>query len=229
MRTASALAGALAVVIGGCATSGSPRNSPACVSERAPHEASIEEVVDSAALAAALDDVWRSGAGLTLAIVRYDSLGALGPISTLSATHTSQERDRIAELVEQVSRPEAEAGSRFDLVLGDSRGPAPYRSRPFRACAPEMLNREFIAERLSEESRRLQLPINVQALVAVEVQSDASISDVRLMRGSGDTQADRIALSVARETTWRPGMWEGIPVGPIWGQFPVTFRSRSRR
>jgi TonB family protein len=223
-----AAAAGVAAVFAACATSGSPRNGSACVSDRAPHEASIEEVVDSTTLAAALEEFWAGGAGLTLAIVSYDSVGALGGVNTISAVHTGAERRRIAEVVQDLSTVDGEPDSRVQLVLGDSRGPAPYRVRELRSCAPEMLNRDFIAERFREESRRLQRPINVQVLVAVEVQRDARVSDVRLMRGTGDFDADSIAVSVARETTWRPAMWEGIPVGPVWGQFPVTFRSARR-
>lgn len=208
-----------------CASPGTPGTGSACVSDRAPHDASIEEVVDSAALAVGLEQFWQGGAGLTLSIVSYDSLG-VPRASAMSATHSNDEREGIAELVKTHSIADGEPGSAFHLVLGDSRGPAPYRARRLRSCAPEMLNREFIAERLQEESRRLGTPINVQSLVAVEVGRDGGIADVRLMRGSGNIQADQVALRVARETTWRPAMWEGIPISGVWGQFPVTFRSR---
>lgn len=214
----------LAAAFAACATSGSRPTDLTCVSERTPHDASIAEAVDSTALAAALPEFWMGNAGLTLATLLYDSLGALDRVTVIAATRTGGDRDRMAEVVRRLSKAEGEPGGHFQLVLGDSRGPAPYRAHELKVCPPEILNRDFIARRLNEESRRLQPPINVQPLVSIEVQSDGSVSQVWLARRSGDSQVDRIALSVAREATWRPGTLEGMPFGPITIQFPVTFR-----
>jgi TonB family protein len=195
----------------GCASAAGQRVGE-CRSQLLRDERSLNEAGDSVAMSRGVEGLWHDGAGLTLATLVYDSSGAFD-----TARIVTESFDDAA------AHSEAEADERVHMVLGDEVGPGVRRVPRLRGCAPEMLNREAITERLVEESRRLRRRYQLVVKLQVQVADDGRVTEVRIDEGSGDAEVDRAAVWVARSMRFRPTIIEGIPVGGDWAAFPVTF------
>lgn len=66
--------------------------------------------------------------------------------------------------------------------------------------------------------------IQGRTLVSFVVEKDGKISNVQVLRSSGDMMLDREAMRVIRSMPrWRPGFMKGQPVR-VQYQIPITFK-----
>jgi TonB family protein len=208
--------------------SGSGRQARECTSDLPRYARSLDEVSDSAALQQGIERVWSDAAGLTLATLIYDSLGAYGRATLLTESYDRAGREALIAAIAEAARPEADPDERFYVVLGDERGPGVRRVERFHGCAPLLLHREVIVRRLEEEARSLRVRDRLRVQLWVRVGGDGEVTEVRIAESSRDRDADLAALRVAHTLTFRPAMIEGFVIPGVWADIPITFGARGR-
>jgi TonB family protein len=211
----------------GCASAGRS-GVRQCASDLARDTRSLNEALDSALLEQGVAGAWRQGAGLTLATLRYDSLGAVRGVRILTESFDDAGRVRLQEAVADAAHPEGTPGEGIDMVLGDERAAAPRRVARLRGCAPVILNNDQVTERLVEEARRLGIRHSTLIRLRARVGLDGKVEELRVDKSSGDPALDLAAVMVARGIRFRPALIEGFTVPDVWAAFPVRF-SRARR
>ena len=210
-----------AVVGFGCA-SGSG-GSGACRTDLAPSEAALTGVLDSAALQTRIAESWPPQSGRVVARVGGRTDGAADTARVWAATLDDQQRAEIRDaLASSAAHGREEVVS---LFIGDEAGPAVRRVDGLRTCAPSIINRVVLAERISIEADGLNIPGPMTVRVLVFVQRTGIVEEVRIDESSGDTSVDLAAARVFRGVTFSPAQMEGIPV-PVWAAFPVNFSPR---
>ncbi len=165
-------------------------------------------------------------AGLVLARVSYDSVAVLDTVRVWSAELSETSLSLLRSVVANSARSNLTPDERIYVVLGDSTaGPAVRRVSRFVTCAPALLERTNISNRIEVEARRLGISERLSVSVLVFVKADGSVGDVRIAESSGNGQADLAAGRVLLSARFRPAAMEGIKV-PVWARFPVTFTPR---
>ena len=205
----------------GCAVS-SQVGTSSCRSELKQDGRPLEGAVDSVGLAHDVRAAWAEGTGLTLAIVAYDSVGALDTVEVVSAAADLRERRRIQGAVRHHASPRGEPAGRLHIVVGDASGPGPRRVGGFKSCAPTLLHRDWLAAQLRTEGELLRPVRRLTVRVMARVQTDGLVSEVRIRESSGDRGADEAAVRILNRATFQPGAVEGIPV-EVWASLPITF------
>jgi len=213
---------AIMMLATGCASSsgGGPSS---CASDLAPYPQSLNEVMDSASFAADLADGWHARSGLTLAQVRYDSVGTRGTVRVMGERTPTWAGDLLAGVVGRHVPQQGEPRSRIDLVLGDEGGASPQRVRELRVCPPSLANTDHIRDLIAREARRFPLETRAVVRLHLRVLPDGSVGEVRIAQPSTNVAMDAVAVLLMREARFEPGRTEGIPV-EVWASFPVTFR-----
>lgn len=208
-----------------CASAAGRGSTDECRSDRAADRRPLRAVADSAALQDAVQVFWTRETGPTLAAVVYDSTGALDTVRV----HTAAAALPVAEVgrrVAEAARPRADTVGVIWVLMGDEAGPRVRRLARIQMCGPEILNRNWISKRLSEEVKRLGLRESLTVGMEVMVHTDGRVSDVRVRESSGNVEADHIAGVISRGISFRPALLEGIPT-PVFTRFPVTFGVRN--
>ena len=210
-----------------CASSSGGPTASTCTSDLSPDARSLTDVVDSVGLSVALRELWDPSAGLTLAVITYDSTGSVDSTTVLSASLPAEAKDQLAAGIRQYSRV-GQIAERVNLLIGDDAGPSLRRVREFRACPPEMLDREGLERVMEREAATLSLTgtsiVRLRALIGL----DGRVEEVRIERGSSNVEVDAAAVRVMRSASFRPARVGGIPTR-VWVNFPVTFRAVRRQ
>jgi len=214
------------LLLSSCATGG-VGGAQACRSDLTPHDRSLNELADSAALQERLESIWEPVNGLVLGWIRFDSTGAKDTVGirteSLSETQRNEVRRALSFVV--LSSPGRKDGT--NIFLGDEDGPAVRRLARVQACKPEILNRETLSRAIEEEGRRLDIRDRREVILNALVLPDGAVGEVQVHRSSGDPQIDFLAVRAFRSAEFSPALIEGIRV-QVWTQFPVVFRPRSR-
>jgi len=216
------------VALAACASSSGAGRADDCTSELRRDGRPLSDMLDSTALSRELASMWDASAGLTLATVAYDSVGARDTASVMSMHGSPAERDRWAGVVGRLAPVNAFPRQSLRLVIGDENGLALRRVSTFAGCPPSLRNREVMVGAIENEASTLQLvgPTTVQLYVLVG--EDGLVREIRVNRSSSNIEADAAATRVMRTATFEPGRVEGIPVS-LWVSFPVTFVRAPRR
>lgn len=199
-----------------------------------PDAAGVGELVDSAALQAGLEGIWRSGTKLAVASLSWDSLGVPGEPLLGVADLAAPEVESLAAVVKGAMRAGRPSGSRGYLVLGEDGAVGIRRVARLGMCAPMLLNREEMVRRVSEAAGRVGVARYEMVRLYAWVQTDGTVGEVRIEESSGDARVDLAAARVLKEARFDPGRVQGAPV-PVWVSFPVRLRpappdpSRRRR
>lgn len=205
----------------GCAAGSG--GSGACRTDLSPSEAPLAAVLDSAALQTRIAERWPPQAGRVVARVGGLTDGGADTARVWAATLDHQQQAEIRDaLTSSAAHGQEEVVS---LFIGDDAGPAVRRVDGLRTCAPSIINRVVLAERISIEADGLSIPSPMTVRVLVFVQRTGVVEEVRIDESSGDTNVDVAAARVFRGITFRPAQMEGIPV-PVWAAFPVNFSPR---
>lgn len=207
-----------------CASSAGRSPDAACTSDLRPSGEPLADVLDSTALARELTSIWGSSAGLTLAIVAYDSVGALDSTRVVSVSATSVEKDRLGAAISRHVDPTAGPRERVRLVIGDETGLALRRVAEFQGCPPELRNLDIVVREMQREGERLTVQNRTRVQLLALVGDDGLVHEIRVDEGSSNLEVDAAATRVMRTAIFSPARMEGIPVG-VWVTFPVTFRA----
>ncbi len=197
--------------------------SSGCSASLSPSPNSLAEVLDSAALQGRIAEVWPAHSGRVVARVGGRSEGVADSARVWAATLDDQQR---AQVRAALMSSEAHGGEEVvSVFVGDEDGPALRRVDRLRGCAPSMIHRDALTERISIEAQGLDIrsPMTVRVLVFVE--RTGIVEEVRIDESSGDRAVDLAAARVFRGITFRPAQMAGIPV-PVWAAFPVNFSPR---
>lgn len=213
----------LAILAIATACASSSRAGPSgCASDLSLHPRSLNDVMDSARLAADLVDAWPARSGLTLARVHYDSVGALDTVRVIGAGTPAWVSDRLAVIVGRHVPQASDPRDSIDLMLGDGSGPSPQRVRELRVCPPSLANTDYIRDLIAAEARRFPLETRAVVRLYVLVLPDGSVGEVRISQPSSNVAMDAVAVRIMYEARFEPARTEGIPV-EIWASFPVRF------
>jgi TonB family protein len=214
------------LLMAGCASTGRPGPS-SCTSDLRPHGRSLLEAIDSTTLQQAASAAWQPGYGLVLATLVYDSAGERERITVLADSLPQAHRARLEQLLTGNSRSQALSGLRVDLLLGDDTGPILRRVSRFASCAPTILQRQWLAQQIQMEARRLSVQRPLTVILMVHVQGDGTPGTINIDGSSGDPAFDQAAVGVMRRAAFTPGMIEGIPV-VVWARFPISASPAAR-
>lgn len=209
------------LLLAACATTGLGA-SDSCRSALAPHEESLNELVDSASLQQSAADLLGAVDGLVLGWIQYDSLGALSRTGVRTESLTEVERNELEIALSATARPSAAPGTRASLFIGDRGFIAVRRVARFQACRPVIRNQEGLSEELEREGRRLGLSRRREVVLRFLVLEDGIVGEVRIQRSSGDHQFDVAASNVLKKTRFTPARIEGIRV-QVWTQLPLAY------
>ena len=217
---------AVAIVgMSGCATSAGGSPGTACRSDLANGPASLSESVDSAALLEDLTATWLAASGLTVATVPYDSLGSLSTVRVISEFLPEDAEDELGQTLARYARPIGTPNALVELFVGDEAGPNPRRVRELRRCAPQLVNRDFLADALASAAETLPLDTRTTVRLYALVLENGNVADVRIDQPSRNPTVDEAAMGVMYLATFTPALVEGMPT-TTWVNFPVTFQVR---
>lgn len=217
---------ATAVALSACASLGGGRQDT-CRSTLAPDPRGLEEVLDSATLAREVDALWRPDLTLVLATLAYDSVGALDTAEVMADRMPDDVRGGLTRTLTSAAPAGSTPEDRIHLFIGDASGPRPRRVTRFRGCAPVMLDTDHLGRLLMTEGQILGIRRPVTVRLAVWVEDDGHVGEVRVDGTSGDATVDEAATRVMRRATFLPARVEDIPVA-VWAAFPITFRPPGR-
>lgn len=187
------------------------------------------EVIDSVAVRTALLEVSRQ-------------LGSAAPIGPTVVWFASEHGDSIVPpRVARGSIPEPTANLIVDALtphlIHDHRGGGFRGIRLMMAgepsfrlihrsemCAPRLLNKDGVQQTLTRLiSRYATDPGRVTATIWSFVETDGSVSKIRIEKSSGDLHIDDMADLALREGRWVPALVADVPLA-AWVSLPVTVR-----
>jgi TonB family protein len=209
------------VTTSACASSGGG-GSADCRSALLPHPASMNSVVDSAGFQQRLAEGWPQGSGRVFARLSGPSEEATSRTAVYSDGLTPDQESQIGDVLAELSLLPAGSDERAYFVVGNDAGPTVRRVERFGQCAPRILNRTTLAERIGIEANGLNIRSRMSVRLFVRVGEDGVVDEVRVDETSGDIDVDLAAARVFRGVRFAPARVEGIPTR-VWAAFPVTF------
>ena len=154
--------------------------------------------VDSAALMSRLAS---AGSATALLSVRFDSAGAVEFVHIIDRTGDAE---RLAELARSSFRPTLR-NTTFRLKLVAGAEPA-LRLGHTELCMPELWNRDAISAALSASGLRVG---RVVAMYLVD--ASGRVMEARIVERSPVAELNRIALRIAEDLHFKPGLVDGVP------------------
>jgi TonB family protein len=204
-----------------CASSG-PGSGTTCTSALAPHAASANAVVDSAAAQQRLAEGWWEGSGRVFASLRGPAEKGPSRSTVYSEGLTPDQESQIGDVLEELSRIPVGSDERAYFVIGNAAGPTVRRIERLGQCAPRIINRTILTERIAIEANGLNITRRMVVRLFVRVGEDGVVDEVRVDESSGDVDVDLAAARVFRGVTFAPAQVEGIPTR-VWAALPVNF------
>ncbi len=196
----------------------------ACRSSLDASNRSLNVLADSAAIHDEFSSGWQAAGGLVLVEVRYDSVYRLAAVNTHAIGLSEDLRERISASF-LVHHRETESDHREEVIVFDrGDGLSLFLVDGVERCAPRATNRVAVRRRLielTEDFDRFERRKFEMALWLL-VDADGSIRETRVARSTGRFGLDQVAVQVARELEFEPGLIEGIPHA-AWVRFPMSW------
>lgn len=211
-----------------------------CRSDLKPSGYPLSSQVDSAGFMNAINHSWLDGEQLAVLVPGYDSLGApsRAPVHSYSHRGLHPQSHAIEAAFLRFQRPESEENEKARaLVLSKGAGVEAYFLDSVETCIPKVKNMRALNQRVarafgpsgSAELRNMTRSGRLRASFLVHVDTDGSLTEIRVDRSSGNFAVDRVmseAISDVAEV--EPGYLEGIPVY-LWVRIPISIQFRTRR
>lgn len=208
----------------GCASAGGS-GSLACTSDLLASVSPLNEVLDSASAHGLVHAFWPPGTGLVVAQMGGVSDGQPDSLRVWSETLTDQQKAELQRIVRSAARELPRGTAPVPIFIGDKDGPSLRRLDRLAMCAPVVLNKSVLEDRIAAEAEGLDIEDRSVVQVAVFVARSGLIGEVRVQESSGDVNLDLAAARVFRGVRFKPALVEGMAV-PVWAAFPITIAPR---
>lgn len=187
-----------------------------------PASTTIAEVVNTAALAAALrsDAFVIAGMDSALANIAYDSTGAVGSVALYHPDATEADEERIAAVVRGHAVAGAAVATRawFLIIRGDAPVIRPFE--PDGEERPRLLNRSELASGLGALAGDASMR-NRKTTVRLFLNMEGVPQRAVVEQTSGSIAADQALVEVAKRARFTPGQLGGFPIS-VWIRLPLT-------
>jgi len=162
--------------------------------------------------------------GYAVFSIQTDSTGHLRrPPSVIESTFHDTTTAMLADLLAQRVEPESIADYFHARVKMSLDTVLRFQVGPSESCRPVLANREEMSRLLRAAGAQAQG--SGTTVMRVWVTEAGNVTDIRVVRSSGDQTVDGLAMAVARRMRFRPASNDYVPVA-VWVQMPVTITAR---
>ena len=202
-----------------------PRGQDCVISNREPP--ALAAFVDSSGLHSSVVDHWRtarSRPGHAVFSIQTDSTGHLRiPPAVIESTLRDTTTAVLANLLAENLQPESITDHLYARIKISVDSVPHFQVGRSESCRPALANRQEVSDLLAAAGA--QATASGTAVLRLWVTESGNVTDVRVVRSSGNQNVDGLAMAVASRMEFRSAKNDYAPIA-VWVQMPISIYPR---